>query len=254
MRTTIKLILAVAVGMCVGCLTPPPQLKYVVKAKPEIRGASASYAHDPADSSVVWEEEGLEIRVRHLDDDQLDSRFDPKVSPYTLGDWKDPDLGYRPPLWTALEVTVINRTRERVELDPTQAILRLADGRYFFCSQGVGKYVDAEHYYDYSYLKWSADAGNVEFYRQNDRADILNRTQYLREKPIRKGRKYVGILTFPRLPEDAVDFTLEVNNFILAFDRFEVGYGNPVEFIDLKFPFKVEQSVVEVSSTAGSGR
>ena len=36
---------------------------------------------------------------------------------------------------------------------------------------------------------------------------------------------------------------LEVNGFILAFDRFAVGYGNPVEFTDLKFDFNVDHGV-----------
>ena len=37
--------------------------------------------------------------------------------------------------------------------------------------------------------------------------------------------------------------TLDVASFILAFDRFEVGYGNPTEFVDLKFEFIVDHGV-----------
>ena len=143
----------------------------------------------------------------------LDERFDPKVSPYTLTGWVDPLKGYTPPLWTTFEVTVINRTRERVELDPTQAVLRMKNGEYYFCRQGVGRLVSKDHFFDYSYLKWSGREGNVEFYKNTDMNDIWHRTEYRREKPVRKGRKYTGMLTFPPLPQGISEFTLEFNDF-----------------------------------------
>jgi len=233
-----------------GC-SVPPQLRYHVEVDPVIP-AVGSYYIDPIDSSVVWGHEGLQVKIRFFDDEMLDAEFDPKVSPYTLTGWTDPKKGYTPPLWTAFEVTVINRTRERVELDPTQVVLRLDDGNHYYCRQGVGAYQEYPHYFDYSYLKWGSREGNVHYYAAYDRNQIWERSQYLREKPVRKGRKYTGMLTFPPLPMETRSFTLEVNNFILAFDRFEAGYGNPVEFMDLAFRFGVTQGVEVVAQEADS--
>jgi hypothetical protein len=230
-----------------GCSIPPqPELQYVVEAAPIVPEGETTFYEDPVDSTVVWSKEGLQIKVRFYNDQMLDRRFNPKVSPYTLAGWKDPILGYTPPLWTTFEVTVINRTRERVELDPTQAVLRLDNGNFLFCSQGVGVWKTLPHYYDYSYLKWGGREGNVEFYASTDRNDIWNRTSFQREKPVRKGRKYTGMLTFPRVPQDVKAFTLEINDFILAFDSAEAGFGNPIEFTDIHFDFTVEQGVITV--------
>lgn len=223
-----------------------PELVYEVEATPVLPESETFYS-DPIDSSVVWSQSGVQVKVKFFNDRMLDERYPPKFSPYTLTGWKDPRKGYTPPLWTTFEITVINRTRESVELDPTRAVLRLDNGHFYYCRQGVGLYHDRTHYADYSYLKWSGQEGNVQFYAQNDRNQIWNKSEYLREKPVRKGRKYSGMLTFPPLPEDVKSFTLEINDFILAFDKFEVGFGHPTEFTDIHFDFDVEQGVVEVA-------
>ena len=54
------------------------------------------------------------------------------------------------------------------------------------------------------------------------------------------------MLTFPRLPKDVKSFTLEINDFILAYDSAEAGFGNPIEFTDIHFHFTVDQGVVTV--------
>lgn len=250
-RILAKCFGAVAAIALAGCaLTAPPVLKYSVEAKAIRPAGESAYYEDPVDSTIVWSKDGLQIKVRFYNDEMLDERFNPRVSPYTLTGWEDPQLGYTPPLWTTFEVTVINRTRDRVELDPTQAILRLDNGNFYYCRQGVGVWKNLPHYLDYSYLKWGGREGNVEFYANTDRNDIWNRTEFQREKPVRKGRKYTGMLTFPRLPKDTKSFTLEINDFILAYDSFEAGFGNPVEFTDIHFDFQVEQGVVTVEEGA----
>ena len=244
--TNISGIILLVIGLW-GCSIPPqPILEYSVEAAPVLPDGETVFYEDPIDSTVVWSKEGLQLKVRFYNDKMLDTRFNPRVSPYTLAGWTDPVLGYTPPLWTTFEITVINRTRERVELDPTQAVLRLDNGNHFYCSQGVGVWKTLPHYFDYSYLKWGGREGNVEFYANTDRNDIWNRTSFQREKPVRKGRKYTGMLTFPRLPKDVKSFTLEINDFILAYDSPEAGFGNPIEFTDIHFHFTVEQGVVKV--------
>ncbi len=250
MTTTRRLIGGVLLLACAGCSLPPqPIIEYRVEAAPIMPDRSTLYYEDPVDSTIVWSKEGLQLKVRFYNDAMLDERFEPKVSPYTLTGWVDPHIGYTPPLWTTFEITVINRTRERVELDPTRVILRLDNGNFFYCRQGVGVWKNLPHYVDYSYLKWGSRAGNVEFYANTDRNDIWRRTEFQREKPIRKGRKYTGMLTFPALPKETKHITLEINDFILAYDSAEAGFGNPIEFTDIHFSFNVEQGVFTVEES-----
>ncbi len=252
MNKTVYIGLLSAMLLATGCAWKSsfwtrPEIEYFVAAKPILPEGEVYYV-DPIDSSVVWSQEGVQVKVKFYTDQMLNAQYNPKVSPYTLFPWKDPRLGYTPPLYTVFEVTVINRTRERVELDPTQLRLGLDNGNYFYCREGAGWWWDPQHYADYSYLKWSSLDGDVQYYANFDRNDIWNRSVYAREKPVVKGNKYSGKLTFPRLPTDTKVVTLEIRNFILGFDRFAVGYGNPTEFTDLKFEFEISQGTRQVAS------
>jgi hypothetical protein len=250
MKRTTSIGLAALMLLGGGCawrsaFQPLPEIEYYAEAK-AILPEGETYYIDPIDSSVVWSQEGVQVKVKFYNDQMLNARYNPKVSPYTLYPWKDPRLGYTPPLWTVFEVTVINRTRERVELDPTRVRLRLDNGNYYYCRQGAGVWWDPTHYFDYSYVKWASRDGDIQYYANFDRNDIWNRSEYAREKPVVKGNKYAGMLTFPRLPAETRKVALEIGNFIMAFDRFAVGYGNPAEFMDLKFEFEISQGTREV--------
>ena len=240
----VLLCLALATGGCatLKSLESHSQREYFIKLEPILPDGETYYI-DPIDSSVVWSEQGVQVKVKFYDDAMLDAEYDPRVTPYTLTGVEIPGLDYTPPLWTVFEVTVINRTRERVELDPTQTILRLDDGSRLLCRQGAGGWYDKDEFFDYSYLKWGGQEGNVRYHASLDRNPIWNKSEYYRGKPVRKGSIYSGKLTFPPLPAETKSFTLEVNDFILAFDRFQVGYGNPVEFTDLRFNFNVDHGV-----------
>ena len=238
------LCLAMVAGGCatLKSLESQSYREYFIEVDPILPEVQTYYV-DPIDSSVVWSEEGVQVKVKFFDDKMLDAEYGVLYTPYTLTGVDIPDLDYTPPLWTAFEVTVINRTRERVELDPNNAVLRLDDGSRLLSRQGVGNWYDRDEYYDYSYLKWGGQEGNVQYHANLDRNPLWDKSEFRREKPVRKGSKYSGKLTFPPLPEGTKSFTLEVDGFILAFDRFAVGYGNPVEFTDLKFKFNVEHGV-----------
>ena len=246
MRLTKKLFLATGLSalLMVGC-APIGTLEYLVDASPVLDSSGGDYHIDPIDSSVVWTQEGISVKVKFYNDQMLDAEYDPKTSPYTLTPWIDPERGYTPPLWTVFDITVINQTRDRVELDPTNAILVLENGQRFFCRQGAGHWYDETEYYDYSYVKWGGRDGVTHYHANFDRNDVWTKSEYRREKPVRKGRKYNGKLTFPALPPDTKSFTLHIDKFILAFDKFEVGWGNPVEFTDMAFRFGVNQGVRE---------
>ena len=269
--------IGVATLLIVGCaLTPAPHLAYYLEADPVLPEGEEYYI-DPVDSSVVWSREGVQVKVQLLTDGDLDAEYDPDTSPFTLtgvevpyGRYpahppEDPGLygSYTPPLFTVFDITVINRTRERVEFDPTQVTLRLDDGRFFRCSQGAGLWDGYPHVYDYAYLKFSDSpakmedlGGNVQAYvkglgvrdggvqfRSRDARRTWNQTTLQREKPVRKGERYSGKITFPPLPLDAEAFVLQVDNFILAFDAYEPGLGNPVETTDMAFRFEVDHGI-----------
>ncbi len=228
-------------------LMPQSHKEYYIAVDPMLPEGDEFYI-DPIDSSVVWSQEGLQVKVKFYDDKMLDAEYDPRWTPYTLTGVEVPGYDYTPPLWTVFEVTIINRTRERVELDPTKVYLRLDNGGRLLCRQGVGRWYDKDEYYDYSYLKWGGSDGNTQYHASLDRNPIWNRSEFKREKPVRKGGKYTGKLTFPPLPEGTRAFALEINDFILAFDRFEVGYGNPVEFTSMKYDFEVDHGVRRVEN------
>ena len=238
------LCLAITTGGCatLKSLESQSQRAYFIEVDPNLPETQAYYI-DPIDSSAVWSEQGVQVKIKFYNDAMLDAEYGTRFTPYTLTGVEIPDLDYTPPLWTVFEVTVINRTRERVELDPTRTFLRLDDGRRLLSRQGVGTWYDKDEYFDYSYLKWGGREGNVRYHASLDRNPIWDKSEYRREKPVRKGSKYSGKLTFPPLPEGTKSFTLEVNGFIMAFDRFAVGYGNPMEFTDLKFAFNVDHGV-----------
>lgn len=259
MRTKLTIAVVSLAGLlCLpGCawlrsLEGPPIREYYIDADP-VLAEGGEYYVDPIDSSVVWSQGGVQVKVKLMTDKVLDERFDPRYSPYTLTTVDVPGYDYTPPLWTTFEITVINRTRDRVEFDPTQVVLRTDEGRRFRNRQGVGTWYDPDEYYDYSYIKWSGEDGNTEYHESLDRNPIWERSEFKREKPVRKGSRYSGMLTFPPLPEGTTEITLDVNNFILAFDRFEVGFGNPTEFVDMDFVFTVDHGVREkVAASMGS--
>ena len=134
----VLLCLALATGGCatLKSLESHSQREYFIKLEPILPDGETYYI-DPIDSSVVWSEKGVQVKVKFYDDAMLDAEYDPRFTPYTLTGVEIPGLDYTPPLWTVFEVTVINRTRERVELDPTQIILRLDDGSSLLCRQGA---------------------------------------------------------------------------------------------------------------------
>lgn len=220
--------------------------EYYIRLEPVLPDGDDYYV-DPIDSSVVWTQGGVQVKVKFQDDAILDAEFDPRYSPYTLTGVDVPGFKYTPPLWTVFEITVINRTLDRVEFDPTHAVLRKDDGSRFLCRQGVGLWYDRSEYHDYTYLKWSGQDGNTRYHAALDRNPIWERSEYKREKPVRKGGRYTGKITFPPLPLETEEITLDVDQFILEFDRFEVGYGNPTEFIDIEFKFKVDHGVRSVT-------
>ena len=261
-----------------GCqLTPPPQYMYYLHCEP-VLAADDRYYVDPTDSSVVWSQEGLQVKVRPVNDSVLNAEFGvDATNPYTLGQWQN-EAGFTPPLHTVFHVTIINRTRERVEMDLTRVVLRLDNGYRSYAADGPWdgprgrtdyerkRYRTKEtgaadgpwdHGYPFSYkyvYPYRGDDDGKSRLRTQDRTRVFTRSALLREKPVRKGQKHDGMVAFPPLPADVRSFALEVNDFILAFDSNEVGYGNPVETTDMVFHFEVDHGVMLVDRSRSSAQ
>lgn len=253
-----------------GCqLKPRPHLMHYMYAQPVLPEGDEVYYVDPIDSSVVWSKEGVQLKVRPLSDQTLNEEYGLEDNPYTVGHWRNEE-GFTPAAGTVFQITIINRTRERVEMDFTEVVLRLDNGYHWHLSGGPwdGPFGHSDYprsryrmkdtgeatgpwdggypnSYSYKYPKYGDHDGRSGYYNV-PRGQIASRASLKREKPIRKGQKHNGKISFGALPAGVKEFTLEVNNFILAYDSNEVGYGNPIEFTDMVFHFKVDHGMMVV--------
>ncbi len=130
------LLLAIATGGCatLKSLESRSQRAYFIEVDPDLPETQTYYI-DPIDSSVVWSEAGVQLKVKPLGDQQLNEEYGLEDNPYTVGHWRNEE-GFTPPAGTLFQITIINRTRERVEMDFTEVILRLDNGYHWHLSGG----------------------------------------------------------------------------------------------------------------------
>ena len=97
----VLLCLALAAGGCatLRSLESHSQQEYFIELEPVLPDGETYYI-DPIDSSVVWSEKGVQVKVKFYDDAMLDAEYDPRFTPYTLTGVEIPGLDYTPPLWT----------------------------------------------------------------------------------------------------------------------------------------------------------
>ena len=271
MKSTLLALVCLGILMANwGCqLKPRPHLMHYMYAQPVLPEGDEVYYVDPIDSSVGWSKEGVQLKVRPLSDQMLNEEYGLEDNPYTVGHWRNEE-GFTPAAGTVFQITIINRTRERVEMDFTEVVLRLDNGYHWHLSGGPwdgpfghSDYPRSRYHmkdtgeptgpwdggypnsYSYKYPKYGDHDGRSGYYNV-PRGQIASRASLKREKPIRKGQKHNGKISFGALPAGVKEFTLEVNNFILAYDSNEVGYGNPIEFTDMVFHFKVDHGMMVV--------
>ena len=110
-----------------GCqLMPPPHLMHYMHTEPVLPAGELYYV-DPIDGSVVWSQEGVQVKIKPLSYQMLNAEYGLEDNPYTVGDWRNEE-GITPPAGLVFQVTIINRTRDRVEMDLTGVSLQLDNG------------------------------------------------------------------------------------------------------------------------------
>jgi len=130
-----------ALGLAWGCGgLVPPELAYDLHVGPVLPEGRGDYTIDLEDSAMVFSKEGLLIRLRHLQDAELNERFPPlydgrHINPYTRSDL-DPEKGYIPPRFTVFEVEVINLTYSKIEFDPAKATMESGGETYRYYDPG----------------------------------------------------------------------------------------------------------------------
>jgi len=243
------LIALVIVWGCAGLI--PPELIYNVRMDPVLPEGRGDYSIDLEDSSLVFSKEGLLIKVRYLTSDELNERYPPlfdgrHVNPYTY-EAKDPELGYILPRFTVFDVTIINNTYAKVELDPARALMISGDETYRYYDPGREGAValGANSFTKYYKVELGTSGNDREI--NLERMGILYKTVYHRHRPIFRGDRRSGLLVFDPLPEDNDELTLRIDDFVLAFDASD----SPLEVVDADFRFHIQQGIVKIAPQKG---
>jgi len=219
-----------------SCLTPIRSV-YYVEMYP--KASSEGYKIDPIDSTVVYTREGLQVRVRFLTDDELAEEIPGERNPYVYPGPFDPKLGYRPVQFTVFQVTVVNPTFPKVQLNPERVILKTDRGKtlYPYAITRAEARGQARNFETYFLSKGVLTGNDQELYLE--RMGIVRETIYHRDSPVFKGNTYSGKIVFDPLPPETTGVALVIPDFIL---RFGV-HDEPEELLTMEFPFSVRQGI-----------
>ena len=243
-----------ALGLVWGCGgLLPPELIYDLHVDPVLPEGRGDYTIDLEDSAMVFSKEGLLIRLRHLQDDELNERFPPlydgrHINPYTRSDL-DPEKGYIPPRFTVFEVEVVNLTYSKIEFDPAKAMMESGGETFRYYDPGrEGAVVLGGNSFTKYYKMELGTSGN-EREINLERMGIIYKTVFHRHRPIFREDRQKGMLVFDPLQPENEELVLTFHDFVLSFDA----SGNPEETFDVEFHFAVDQGVVEVVKVGGAG-
>jgi hypothetical protein len=241
--------LLAALLLCAGCLRLPPHLVYRVEVAPEpALLAQGPYYLDPADSTTVFERAGFRLKVRYLSDTALNQEYakdtfrEPNLNPFTYGTDRDLDLGYAPPRFTVLRLTVVNQAYPKVLVDPAQMVLETDRGvrlGYWDVSQR-----EAANSFEAYYMQRRGKGGNEDYYYQQ-RLGLVREALYRRQTYVYQGESYTGKVVFAALHPQVRQIVLRVPGIVLRVDAFD----RPTETVEAVFRFTIEQSVVTASPT-----
>jgi hypothetical protein len=241
-RTAIGAMVLLSLVLLTGCAgLIPPEFVHRMHMKPLVPEGRGDYYVDLEDSSLVFSVEGALIKVKHLDDQELDLDFPPlwdgkHINPYTSGD-VNPDIGYTPPIFTVFRVTVTNSTYSKIEFDPAQAIVLTDVGErltFYDASRGSDSPNNFRKYYKVE-LGISGREKNLAL----ERMGTVYKTAYHRARPVFRGDTHSGLVAFDPLSLDVREITLTFNDFVLSFDA----NNNPQETVDFEFRFSVDQQI-----------
>jgi hypothetical protein len=241
-RTAIGAMVLLSLVLLTGCAgLIPPEFVHRMHMKPLVPEGRGDYYVDLEDSSLVFSVEGALIKVKHLDDQELDLDFPPlwdgkHINPYTSGD-VNPDIGYTPPIFTVFRVTVTNSTYSKIEFDPAQAIVLTDVGErltFYDASRGSDSPNNFRKYYKVE-LGISGREKNLAL----ERMGTVYKTAYHRARPVFRGDTHSGLVAFDPLSLDVREIILTFNDFVLSFDA----NNNPQETVDFEFRFSVDQQI-----------
>lgn len=241
-RTAIGAMVLLSLVLLTGCAgLIPPEFVHRMHMNPLVPEGRGDYYVDLEDSSLVFSVEGALIKVKHLDDQELDLDFPPlwdgkHINPYTSGD-VNPDIGYTPPIFTVFRVTVTNSTYSKIEFDPAQAIVLTDVGErltFYDASRGSDSPNNFRKYYKVE-LGISGREKNLAL----ERMGTVYKTAYHRARPVFRGDTHSGLVAFDPLSLDVREITLTFNDFVLSFDA----NNNPQETVDFEFRFSVDQQI-----------
>ena len=219
-----------------ACLTPIRSV-YRVEMVPKISGEG--HRIDPVDSTAVYTREGLQVRVRFLKDEELVGEIPGEQNPYVYPGLFDPKLGYRPVQFTVFQVSVVNPTFPKVQLNPEQVILKTDRGKTLYpyaitLAEAKGRLRNFETYF----LSKGVQTGNEQALYL-ERMGLVRETIYHRDAPVFKGNSYFGKIIFDSLSPETTGVNLVISDFVL---RFGV-HDEPEEFLLIGFPFSVQQGI-----------
>ena len=237
--------LCLAAALLTACLRLPPNLLYQIHLEPlpELLEAPAYY-FDPEDSTTVFQQEGFRLKLRLLSDQALNQEYaqhtfrEPNLNPFTYGRNRDLDLGYSPPRFTVLRMTVVNQSYPKVLVDPAKISLRTDRGeelRYWDVRRG-----DSENSFEEYYLSRRGHGGNEDYYYAQ-RIGLVREALYRRQTFVYQGDLYTGKVVFHPLHREAREVVVRVPEIVLRVDAFD----RPTETVEAVFRFQVRQGAVE---------
>ena len=223
-----------------ACITLTP-IRAIHRVDLSPDATAGDYRIDPVDDSVVFAKEGLQVRVRHLDDSELNTQYPGAENPLTYQGEVDPRLGYVPTRFTVFQISINNPTFDKVLLPPERAELvtdRGAVMRPYQLTRAEAR-GDPRNFETY-WLSRGVQSGNMQkLYLE--RMGILRGAVYHRGSFVFKGNSYSGKLVFDPLPPGTERVTLRLDKFVLEFGIYDI----PKEQIGLDFEFTVRSGIVE---------
>jgi len=204
-KIVLSIILVLPLCLAVSCFLYPPEIRYSSYLSPTITSEDPAYSIDKELNSVAYDLGGSSIVVRYMNEKELNALFPDEseegyysTNPYTYGNWIDPNLGYTPNRFTIFEVTIINRSFAKMNLDPTEALLYTDLGETyhsFTTSVAASKYGKSFENY---YKSLRGQSGN-DHYRYEMRLGMVRGKNYGLEEMIFRGDSYSGLVTFDPL-------------------------------------------------------
>ena len=234
------ILAAVVLSGMTACVTLTPiRAIYQVDLTPA--QLAGEYRVDPLDESAVFVKEGLQLKVRHLNDAELNLQYPGPENPFTYRGEVDPQLGYVPPRFTVFQVMLNNPTFDKVLMRPENSVLVTDRGMamrpyQLTRAEAQGELRNFETYW----LSRGVQSGNMQkLYLE--RMGVLRGALYHRDSFVFKGNSYTGKLVFDPLPAGTEMVTLRLEEFVLEFGIYDI----PKTQFDLEFSFAVHSEVVE---------